>query len=158
MNIKRKVLATILSVICIACFCGIQALAAVSYDLSAKNLDITTHGYLDFLEGSSVYQDRVWYNGGLWGTDVNTANVPSNHSVDAASCYIHVQVKKWNDKDKDQKIDNGELETKYNDKQYLYPGRQVYNGPSNGAACGYGNYIAYEKINCLGLNKTISMN
>lgn len=42
-----------------------------SIDYKAKRIDVTLHGYIDFLEGPLWTADKYWCNGMIYGKDLD---------------------------------------------------------------------------------------
>lgn len=66
---KLRTLFIVGTALCAALLTTISAAASTSTVIKAKGINVTLDGYIDFLEGPLLYQDLVWYQGWLFGSD-----------------------------------------------------------------------------------------
>lgn len=104
------------------------SLAYTSYNMPVKGLDAKMHGYIDFLDGLLLIQDKVYYNSSVLGKD---AYLITNNS----GGYVQAGTNK-----------------KALPKKYVYYGHAV---SVSGVSCGYGGSYAYLNMSCEGTTKKI---
>ena len=112
---------------------GIPVLAESSIDISHPYIDVKLHGYIDFVEGPLWITDKIWYNGLLYGTDID---IMVSRSADTKATLIP-----GTDKSSKQKIT-------------LHQGKRTASGDK--VSCGRGGSYGKLKMNCGGKTKTIT--
>ena len=85
----KRLLAMLLCISIIGSASAISALAAATGIVHSNNLYVSIDGYVDFLEGKLLYQDRVYYVASLSGRDMGMVGKRAD-----SACYVQPYVEK----------------------------------------------------------------
>lgn len=134
MSLKcKRIVAMLFCITTVGTFGAISAFAANSGVVSSTNIDVSIDGYVEFLEGPLLFEDKVFYTALLSGSDIDLVY----NSTDTR-CYVQ------------PKTDKKTLAI-----QYLNSNRQsVIN--SNGTKCGHGGSYAKLLMSAAGTTSTIT--
>lgn len=135
---RKRIGAAFMLALCMIFASAGSVVASTTDYLECPNFDMRLSAYISGLQGLLLFQDKVWYNAGLTGSDVYLTVPPSSAGMQTE--YL-VFVQPGTDK-------------KTLDAVYLWYNHQLISN-TDGASCGYGGSEASLRMWVSSIGKTI---